>query len=115
MEFWADGVCCFSHEAVIRSMCLAFPDVTFAEIDLSLRKYEAIAENLQLETSAWREYLRNGPRYAFTLPSGTTGTLSRYEVEFQLYDASNAAELARIKDFLQSLCAGHIKIESALD
>lgn len=109
--FWSAGVGCFCHEAVSRALCAEFGDVTFGETDLAYEKYERVADNPSLQKSAWFEYLRSGPRFDFVLPSGTTGRLSRYSVEFTIHDDAGDDEIATIESFLSRLALGRIRIE----
>ena len=118
IKFWGDGVSCFCHEAVGRALVQAFPGVLIGHVDLALQKYEGVAAYARLEpsagkmeSSAWNEYLRNGPRYSFELASGAFGTFSRYEIVFNSCESGSDSELESIRNFLESLRPEPISVE----
>jgi hypothetical protein len=103
IDFWATGVGCFCHEAVARALHAAFDDVSIDPLDLAHQKYLRVAGEPTLERSAWSEFLRNGPRYAFRLRNGVTGVFSRYEVAFEMPATITEGDAARIRTFLHDL------------
>ncbi|MEM7624377.1 MAG: hypothetical protein AAF333_01980 [Planctomycetota bacterium] len=111
IRFWDKGVGCFCHEAVGRALDEAFEGVRMDATDLAHGKYMSAAEQPKTERSAWLEFLRSGPRYAFSLPSGTRGWLSRYEIGFDIADASDRSEVQRVRRFLEGMTLGLFNIE----
>ena len=113
IRFWGDGVGCFCHEALVRALREAFGDVLVAETDLAREKYERVADQPALERSAWSEYLRNGPAFAFTLPIGITGRMSRYRIVFDLPEETPADDVDAVRAFLGRLCLGEVLVETS--
>lgn len=112
IDFWGNGVVCFCHEALIRAVAEAFPEAQFEPLDIALKKYQDAASfNSLLEHSAWSEFLRNGPRYRFTLASGTTGVLWRWGIHFELLETAAAEEALAVRQFLAGLTTRPITVE----
>jgi hypothetical protein len=112
IDFWGDGVVCFCHEALTRAVAESFPDSQFEPLDVALKKYQdAAAFSSQLERSAWSEFLRNGPRFRFTLANGTTGVLWRWGIRFELPEAASADEVLAVREFLARLKPRPITID----
>jgi hypothetical protein len=110
--FWENGVTCFCHEAIGRALHQAFPEIKIEDSDLAHEKYSSVANsNERLAASAWSEYLRNGPRYRFDLPSGVCGYFGRYSVEMIIPSQISDSEMQRIEAFLHSLSAREIQIQ----
>jgi hypothetical protein len=111
IDFWGDGVVCFCHEALIRAVAEVFPDAQFEPLDVALKRYQdAAAFSSLLERSAWSEFLRNGPRYRFTLASGTTGVLWRWGIRFELPETATAEEVLAVRQFLAGLTTRPITV-----
>jgi hypothetical protein len=111
IDFWGDGVTCFCPEAVGRLLHEAFSDVSIDPSDLAYEKYRHVADKPRLERSAWFEFLRSGPRHAFTLSSGVKGVFSRYEIVFELPLTLDEMDVARIRGFLEGLGSRAIEVE----
>lgn len=95
IDFWGEGVNCFCHEAVARALHEAFDDVSIDTLDKAYQKYRnAAGFEPRLESSAWFEFLRNGPGFTFTLSNGVTGVYSRYQITFQLPETIAEADAA---------------------
>lgn len=103
INFWGEGVNCFCHEAVARALHQAFDDVSIDTLDKAHQKYRNVAGQPRLENSAWFEFLRNGPRFAFTLSNGVTGVYSRYEIAFQMPETIAEGDAAKVRSFLHGL------------
>ena len=118
-DFWDYGVACFCHENLARALHRTFGDVFIDKTDLAYEKYSGVEEFSrganapQMERSAWFEFLRNGPRHRFTLPSGVAGIFSRYSIEFEIPEELIATEAPRVRDFLEKLQLGPIEISES--
>ena len=121
IEFWGNGVGCFCHEAMTRALHSTFEDVEIDPRDHYLEKLNKFVEHINLneseecighvKNSTWVEFLRNGPLYRFTLPSGTFGYFKRYRIEFNLGKSASSEEKEKIEIFLKNLNLGVIEFE----
>lgn len=110
--FWDQGTTCFCHEAVARQLHEHFPTVEISDSDLAHQKYRSvISVTPSLARSAWNEFLRDGPRFAFSLGTGVTGVFNRYEVEFDISNSTGTHDIAAIRAFLGSLAPRSIIVE----
>ena len=110
IDFHSDDVGCFCHEAVARALAREFDEVQFGDRDLSHEKYRRAADfDESLAQSAWREFLRNGPTYEFSLPSGVSGRFARYRVEFDVPDSTPSEHVDQVRSFLTSLNLGAVR------
>lgn len=112
ISFWSDDVGCFCHEAITRALHRTFGDCKINENDLAFDKFAAAANASELlASSAWLEFLRNGPSRAFTLPSGISGRFSRYRIEFNVPPQTPDIEIRALRSFLNSLKLGETQLE----
>lgn len=114
IEFWDEGITCFCHEAIGRALQKQFTEIQIDDLDLAHQKYLSVVNsNENLASSAWTEFLRNGPRFRFALPSGVFGYFCRYSVEFEIPATTGSEEFSAIKSFLKSLTVRGIIIEES--